>query len=39
LDEDLNSCGKILQHLKRHPNATPFLEPVDPKKSGASHYF
>lgn len=35
----MNHCAKIMQQLKKNPNAIPFLEPVDPKKSGASHYF
>ncbi len=39
LDDDMNQCAKILTQLKKHPHAIPFLEPVDPKKSGASHYF
>ena len=32
-------CQKILNSLKKNPNAVPFLEPVDPKKTGASNYF
>lgn len=32
-------CQKILNSLKKNPNAIPFLEPVDPKKTGASNYF
>jgi bromodomain-containing factor 1 len=30
LDEDLRKCYKVLQILKRHECAFPFLEPVDP---------
>ena len=32
-------CQKILSSLKKNPNSYPFLEPVDPKKTGASNYF
>jgi len=32
-------CQKILNTLKKNANAYPFLEPVDPKKTGASNYF
>ena len=32
-------CQKILNSLKKHTNALPFSEPVDPKKTGASNYF
>lgn len=35
----MSQCAKILQQLKKHSNALPFLVPVDPKKSGASNYF
>lgn len=35
----MTQCAKILTQLKKNPNCIPFLEPVDPKKSGASHYF
>lgn len=39
LDDDMNQCAKILTQLKKHPHAVPFLDPVDSKKTGASHYF
>lgn len=29
---------KILTLLKKHPSSYPFLEPVDPERSGASNY-
>ena len=29
-ENEMNTCAKILAQLKKHPNSTPFLEPVDP---------
>jgi hypothetical protein len=39
IDEEMAQCYKVLNNLKKHPNSVPFLEPVDPKKTGASNYF
>ena len=35
----MKPCWKLLQQLKKHPSAWPFLEPVDPIKLGVPTYF
>lgn len=35
----MSICSKILSQLKKHPQAQPFLDPVDAKKLGIPHYF
>ena len=39
LDDEMVYCQKILHSLKKNQNSSPFLEPVDPKKTGALNYF
>ena len=38
-EEDMGQCFEVLGVLKKHEKAYPFLEPVDPKTSGALDYF
>ena len=38
-DNELAECHKILTALKKNFNSYPFLEPVDPVKTGASDYY
>lgn len=35
----MNRCYGYLQQLKKHPNAWPFHEPVNPVKLGIPDYF
>ncbi|XP_029159806.1 bromodomain-containing protein 3-like [Nylanderia fulva] len=35
----LRKCDEVLTKLKKNPNASPFLEPVDPEKLGIPDYF
>lgn len=39
LPEPLRKCFKILEVIKRSPNAWPFLLPVDPVKLKIPDYF
>eukprot|EP01017_Pseudomicrothorax_dubius_P043535 TRINITY_DN726_c0_g1_i6.p1 TRINITY_DN726_c0_g1~~TRINITY_DN726_c0_g1_i6.p1 ORF type:complete len:352 (-),score=83.61 TRINITY_DN726_c0_g1_i6:162-1217(-) len=39
MSEGLRKCFKILQQLRKHPNATPFLEPVDAEALGIPEYY
>lgn len=39
MDDDMSSCFYVINQLKKHKNAYPFLNPVDPIRDEVPNYF
>lgn len=39
VEDEFAQCHFILNQLKKHKSASPFLMPVDPKRDGIPNYF